>query len=385
MNLNGRVLIIGGGIGGLVAALAMRRADIDVAVFEQAPELSEIGAGITLWTNAMKALQHLDAADRVCASGSIIERGELRSWRGEVLVRTPVGEIGRQLGAPSLCLHRAVLQQEMFRKLDQGIVHLNSTCIGIKHDSQGVTACFSNGRSERGAVLIGADGLRSMVRQSLFGSMPLRYLGHACYRGIVPFPVSLLPEGYAFESWGPGRRFGAIRLDSERIYWFANLSSAAGEFDPNPTHTLRSQFAGWHEPIPEITESAEHAPILRHDIYDLLPIRSWISGRVSLLGDAAHPMTPDLGQGACQAIEDSVVLAECLNRANDPITALREFERHRWRRVSGIVKRSYFQAWIGPRTNPLACRFRDFLMKICPAGLMERAYKMNVMFDACGG
>lgn len=384
MRNDSRVLIIGGGIGGLAAALALRRASIDVAVFEQAPELSEIGAGITLWTNAIKALQDLNAAEPVCASRNFIERGELRSWRGDVLVITPVGKIGRQLGAPSVCLHRAALQQKMFGKLEPGIVHLNSACTRIEQDSEGVTAYFSNGRSERGAVLIGADGLRSMVREALFGSKPLRYAGHTCYRGIVGFPVSILPAGYAFESWGPGLRFGAIRLDSERIYWFANLSGAPGKFDSTPGHTLRDQFAGWHKPIPEIIASAQDAPILRHDIYDLKPITCWSSGRVSLLGDAAHPMTPDLGQGACQAIEDSVVLAQCLHNTDDSVTGLQEYERRRRRRVSGIVKRSYFQAWIGQQASPLACRFRDFLMATSPAAFMERAYKMNVMFDALG-
>jgi 2-polyprenyl-6-methoxyphenol hydroxylase-like FAD-dependent oxidoreductase len=169
MRMKNRILIIGGGIGGLAAGLALRRAGIDVAVFEQAPVLSEIGAGITLWTNAIKALQSLNAADSICESGNFIERGELRSWRGDVLVATPVGEIGRKLGAPSVGLHRAVLQREMLAKLDEDIVHLNATCVKIEQDSQGVTAHFSDGHSERGAVLIGADGLRSTVREALFG------------------------------------------------------------------------------------------------------------------------------------------------------------------------------------------------------------------------
>jgi 2-polyprenyl-6-methoxyphenol hydroxylase-like FAD-dependent oxidoreductase len=381
MRNGNKVLIIGGGIGGLVAALALRRVGIDVVVFERAPELSEIGAGITLWTNAIKALRYLDAADSVCASCNFIERGEIRSWRGDVLVVTPVGKIGRQLGAPSVCVHRAFLQRQLFNMLDQGIVHLNSECMGIEQDSQRVTAHFSNGRSECGDALIGADGLRSMVREALFGSKPLRYVGHTCYRGIIPFPASILPMGYAFESWGRGRRFGAIRIDFERVYWFANLTSSPNELDPRPGQTLRAQFTGWHKPIPEIIDSAQDAPILRHDIYDLKPVSSWSSGRVSLLGDAAHPMTPDLGQGACQAIEDSVILARCLCDSDDPVAALRQYQRQRWRKVSGIVKRSYFQAWIGHQDSPIACRVRDLLVRTSPSAFMERAYKMNVVFD----
>jgi len=381
MRNGSKVLIVGGGIGGLVAALALRRLGIDVVVFEQALELSEIGSGITLWTNAVKALRHLDAEDVVGASDNFIERGELRSWHGDVLVITAVGKIGRQLGAPSVCLHRAVLQREIFRKLEPGIVHLNSACIRVEQDSQRVTAHFSNGRSEHGAVLIGADGLRSIVRASLFGSRPPRYLGHTCYRGIITFPVSILPLGYAFESWGPSRRFGAIRLDPERVYWFANVNTAPDQFDPNPGGTLQAEFEHWHKPIPDIIHSAQDAPILRHDIYDRKPVKRWGLGRVTLLGDAAHPMTPDLGQGACQAIEDSVVLAECLHRVEDPVAALREYERRRWRRVSGIMKRSSFQAWIGHRTSPLVCQVRDFLMKTSPAAFMEGAYKVNVLFD----
>jgi 2-polyprenyl-6-methoxyphenol hydroxylase-like FAD-dependent oxidoreductase len=378
MSSEPRVLIIGGGIGGLTAALALRQVGFNVAVFERASELAEIGAGITLWTNAVKVLRILNVADAVCDAGHIIERGELRSWRGDVLVVTPVGEVGRKLGAPSVGLHRAALQQELFRKLGEGVIHLGAACVNVEQDTQGVTAYYSNGRTERGAILIGADGLRSTVGETFLRRQPLRYAGYICYRGITRLLGPSLPPGYAFESWGPGRRFGAIRMDSQRIYWFANLSVPPSSSDPTPKRTLRAQFDRWHAPIAEIIDSTEEAAVLRHEVYDRKPEKHWGMGRISLLGDAAHPMTPDLGQGACQAIEDAIVLARCISGTEDYCAALRLYESRRWKRVSDIVKRSRWQGWIAQQSSPLACRVRDFMTKAVPTALMRRAYELNV-------
>src|SRR5687767_5100959 len=162
-----RVMIIGGGLGGLAAAIALQRVGIAATVFERAPELREIGGGVTVWTPGMKALRQLGAADAVLATGTPAESFEFRSWRGDVLVEIPLGELGRKHGAPNMLIRRADLQSALLAQLDQSAIQLGAEYVGFEQDDTGVIARFADGREERGSVLIGADGIRSVTRLQL--------------------------------------------------------------------------------------------------------------------------------------------------------------------------------------------------------------------------
>jgi 2-polyprenyl-6-methoxyphenol hydroxylase-like FAD-dependent oxidoreductase len=356
------VLIIGGGIGGLAAAVALRRAGVRATVFERAPELLEIGAGLSLWPNAIRALERLDLAAPLTARGVPESDGGVRTWRGDPLFITSTHELERRYGARTLAVHRADLQATLVEALDPGALRLGAECVGFTQDAAGVTARFADGSESRGDALIGADGIRSIVRARLWGDPRPRYAGYTAWRAVVPFDHDHLPAG---ESWGCGRRFGIVPMSQDRVYWFATENAPEGT--PAVTHSrkrhLAELFAGWHAPIPELIAATDEAAILHHDLYDLRPLRRWTRGRATLLGDAAHAMTPNLGQGACQAIEDAVVLGRCFADSSDPLIALRRYEERRRRRANAIARQSRWIGRIGQLERPLLCRLRDELFR----------------------
>ena len=225
-----------------------------------------------------------------------------------------------------------------------------------------MTAKFENGREVSGDVLIGADGLRSVVRETLFGNARPNYAGYTTWRAIVPFDIARLSPG---ETWGRGKRFGQWGMVHDRAYWYATQTVSEGQGDPpqGRKHGLLDLFRGWHAPIEELIEATDESAILHNDVYDRPALSRWSVGRATLLGDAAHPMTPDMGQGACQAIEDAVILADCLRANPDIPQALRDYEARRIPRTSRVVRESRRAGWIAQWSNPLACRFRATLLR----------------------
>ncbi len=358
-------IIIGGGIGGLTTAIALRRKGLEVAVYERAPEIREVGAGLTLWANAVKALGKLGLAEAVKAAGAPGMGGSIRTWRGDVLSTMTSQELERRFGAANLGIHRADLQRILLNRLGEGIVHLGAACSGFSQDETGVTARFEDGSEARADVLIGADGLHSVVRTQLFGREKPRYSGYTAWRGVVEAPHTSQSANAAFESWGCGQRFGHVSIGQGRVYWFAVRNTRAGETDAleGRKAEVRRLFADWHAPIPALVEATDAAAILRNDIYDREPLKRWTEGRVTLLGDAAHPMTPNLGQGACQAIEDAVVLANRLAERDEAGQALLAYEMARIQRANLVVTQSWRIGRVAQWGNPLACAVRNRLFK----------------------
>lgn len=361
-----KFLIIGGGIGGLCVAIALRKAGFQAAVFEQAPELKEIGAGLTLWSNAIRALDKLGIGHAVRALRPELRHAALRDASGRVLMELPADAYDRAFGAPNVPLHRADLQSILLSALPADAVHLGARCDGFTEDPAGVTARFADGGTHRGDLLVGADGLRSVVRRQIFGPEPLRYAGYTAWRGVCRFPHDD-PRLVAGETWGRGRRFGIVPLGGGRIYWFAAADAPEGESDgpAGAKSRLLSLFGDWHEPIRELLDATDNAGINRRDLYDRKPRLRWSSpgGRVTLLGDAAHPTTPNLGQGACQAIEDAVVLADCLAHSKGDVPdALRAYESRRAPHTARVVFTSRRIGRIAQWSNPLACKLRDALV-----------------------
>ena len=372
-----RVLIVGAGIGGLSAAIALQRRGMETVLFERTTELKEIGAGIALAANAMKALDSLGLADAVQYIGAEPQFYEVRSWRGEVLSRVPVAEHREKMGAASVATHRADLQMALLKGLAEtrGEVHLGTECVRVDQTEEYVQASFAGGREERGDLLIGADGLNSTVRERLLGDGPPRYAGYTAWRAVVTPERELVPQ-WGVESWGRGTRFLFAPIGRRRVYWAAAENAPQGAVHGpagGAKDALLGAFRGWHEPIEKLIRATDERAILHTAIYDRDPLgERWGEGRISLLGDAAHPMTPDLGQGACQAIEDAAVLAKCLSEESDPALALRHYEAHRTRRVATIVLRSRRLGRVAQLENPLLCRLRDVLLKRTPDRMLLR-------------
>lgn len=378
-----RALIIGGGIGGLSAAIALRNAGLDVAVFERARELREVGAGLQIWSNATHALRKLGVADRVLAAGSRIEIFRFLSPKGTILIDADVGSLGRELGSESVCVHRAEVQGALLAAVGEDVVRLGSKCVGFTSEETGVHARFEDGREERGDLLIGADGIHSVCRAQEFGDTDKRYAGYSAWRGVACCQPPNFPSGLWSLTWGRGLRFGMSHMGPGRVYWYALVNAPEGGTDAavGRKREILDRFQGWHQPIEAVLEATEESAILRTDLYDRAPKESWGSGPVTLLGDAAHLTTPNMGQGACQAIEDAVVLGDCLKSSQDVVASLRTYESKRMPRTARITTMSQRIGAVGQWENPLACSIRNTFLKMVPNRLMLKQLATNLAYQ----
>ena len=302
-----------------------------------------------------------------------------------------ITELKGRVGAASAAVHRADLQALLARELGAGPLRLGSGCAGFEQDERGVTVSLADGREERADLLVGADGLRSTVRASLFGPEEPRYAGYTSWRAVAQPDVELLPWGEGFESWGRGARFGCGHIGEGRVYWFATLNAQEGEKDgppgspDGPKQRLLELFRGWHQPVEALVDATEEEEIRRDDLYDREPLKHWGEGRVTLLGDAAHPTTPNIGQGACLAVEDAVVLARCLgdhDGTQSIAQALRRYEGLRRKRAADVVRISRRLGLIGQLENPALRRLRDLALKATPSGMYLRGVEGVVGYEA---
>lgn len=366
------VIIIGGGVGGLCTAIALQKIGIEATVYERAGTFGDVGSGLSLWANAISALRRLGPADGVIAAGAKIHHGQIRTRTGKILAQTGPGELEKMFGEPSIVIHRTALHQVLLDALPPETVRTGATCTGLEQDREGVTAYFAGGRQARADVIVGADGVRSAIRRQLFPAIELRYAGYTAWRGVVQTGDEIA-LGITSESWGCGNRFGILRLDAERVYWFATANSAPGKTygAEERKSLLQGIFQEWHHPVAHLIEQTPAASILHNDIYDVQPMARWSKGRVTLLGDAAHPTTPNMGQGACMAIESADVLAQCLSQNDDVETALAEYERRRRPRTARITNQSWQIGRVGQLENGLACTLRNALFRLMPAGILK--------------
>lgn len=328
-----RVTIIGAGIGGLAAAVALRRVGIETLVIEKVSSIREVGTGLSIWSNAVKALRELGLEASVMASASVIERVSTQTLEGRCLTQTDFGALTHATGAPCICLHRAVLQRILLGVLPRDSVLTGARCIGFS-DS---TAILESGERIEADVLVGADGISSVIRDALHGPQELRYAGYTCWRGIRSNDDVRVHRS-ALLVIGAGSQFGLWPCGPGQLYWFLTKNAPPGT--RRTKAELLSLCRDWAAPIPEIIAGTAEDAILQNDIVDRRPLPWWGLGGVTLLGDAAHASTPDLGQGACQALEDAVVLAHCLGGALPVEAALRQYERTRIRRTARIIRDS---------------------------------------------
>lgn len=366
------VVIAGGGIGGLTAAIALRRAGFESIVLEQAPKLEPVGAGLAIQPNALAVLDRLGVGEAVRAAGFAPDTWRVETDSGTVLTNTPNdGSAGGRIFA----IHRADLHRVLLDAMKPDTVRLSSRIEGFESDGARVVMRLGSGDRIDAPVLIGADGLHSVVRAQLFGAGAPKYAGYTSWRGITR-PLGDRVPRHGAEIWGSGRRFGLTQVGGTRAYWFAVLNAPPGERDASPELALASLqdlFRGFPAPALDLIAATDPSAILRTDIADRDPIHVWGRGRVTLLGDAAHPMTPNLGQGACQAIEDAMALAACVQASRDDLQiGLRNYEGARAARANGIVSQARTFGVLGQLENGALRFMRNLAVRAVPASAQRR-------------
>lgn len=336
-----KVVVIGAGIGGLTAGIAMRQIGYEVEIYDRVKELRPVGAGISLWSNGVKVLNRLGLGDRIAKIGGIMNRMEYRSQQGEMLNDIGLRSLIDAVGQRPYPVARRDLQQ-MLLDAFPGQVKLNCKCIGIEENGQSVTALFEDGYRATGDLLIAADGVRSVLRQHVLqAEVEPRYGGYVNWNGLVQASDDLT----ATDTWaiyvGDHKRVSMMPVGEGRFYFFFDVPLPKEEAANAPDDLraeLSSHFAGWAQPIQTLIQRLDPVATNRLLIHDLGPIERMVRGRVALLGDSAHATCPDLGQGGCQAMEDALVLTNYLMTTNLGVEdALRRYEAERLERVSSIV------------------------------------------------
>ena len=329
------IVVVGAGITGLATAVALQRRGRRVTVVEERADTSS-GTAITIWPNALAALDDIGLGAAVRDSGGRVGAGAMR-WRTGTWLRRPTPDrIVEALGEPLVVIRRSVLVRLLADALEPGTVEYGSAATELVSTSTGVRITLADGSTRETAAVIGADGTGSMVARHLNGPLRQRYVGYTAWRGIARYDLDVELAG---ETVGPGTQFGHVPLGDGDTYWFG--TERRPEASPSPggelTH-LRSKYGRWADPIPALLAATEEARVWRHDLYDRETARQWSRGPVVLVGDAAHPMRPHLGQGGCQGLEDAATLGHCVGRAGELPEAFRRFVALRRPRADAVVR-----------------------------------------------
>lgn len=367
--MTNRILVVGGGIGGLVLARAAAQRGFAVELIERAPALRAVGAGISLGANAMRALGSLGIGEAVAARGHALGAAVIADADGRTLARTDLGALATKLGA-AYAFHRGALHEALAEGLGGVEVRCEVSLTEVIEEGE-VIAATTDGQRRRYHAVIGADGLRSTVRGLVFGAQAPRYAGYTCWRWTGRVPGGLRE---AVEMWGRGLRVGLVPLGEEQVYAFFVANAPAGTpGDPRQgVVTVRGKFSRFGGDVPRVLAAiGDDEQLLHHDIEEVVQ-RPWCRGAVGLLGDAAHAMTPNFGQGAAMAIEDAIVLARELAAHDDAAAALRAYEQRRRPRVDALQSGARRFGAVAQWESRVATWVRDSVVRMLPASSAER-------------
>ena len=368
------VIIIGGGIAGLSIAKALERNQISPTIYESAPELLPVGAGIGLAFNAMIACRSLGVYEEIFRRGKSIETALLTTFKGKILSEFHYKKFLHIFGEVTLAIHRWELQEALKSSLSSTQIILGKKAESFIQTAEKTEVKFSDGTSTVADFVIAADGIHSIFRQKLIANSTPVYSGYTCWRGIGEMPDSYKWKELGNESWGPGQRLGIIPLPDNKAYWFAVMN--AREKDPAIIAAKRSdllQFFGrWESGMLKVIEDTREENIILGDIADINPIDQFAFENILLTGDAAHATTPNMGQGGCQAIVDAAVLDKCIGSTSTMKDAFLLFEKKRIAKTRRIILTSRRFGKMAQSENKLFIAVRNSLVRLIPENTNAR-------------
>lgn len=338
---NLKVIIIGAGIGGLTTGIALEQAGYEVEIYDRTHELRPAGAGISLWSNGVKVLNQLGLGQEIAAIGGEMNRMEYRSHQDEPLTAIDLRPLIAQVGQRPYPVSRTDLQQMLLNAFGPEKVHLGMKCVAVEQDETSATAIFEDGTRATGDVLVGADGIRSTVRESILDAPILpRYADYINWNGLVPRHPDLCDVDNWILYVGEGKRASMMPVGGDRFYFFFGVPMPQGtEMPPSDRREeLTQHFAGWPPAIQNLIQALNPETTNRLEISDIDPPAHLVKGRMALVGDSGHATTPTLGQGGCQAMEDAAVLTRYLVTTNISVAdALQRYEQARKARTAQLV------------------------------------------------
>ena len=355
-----KIAIIGGGIAGLTFARCISD-DYETHIFEKKQEFGEVGAAISVFPNALCVMDEIGLLDSILNTSGKFENVYLKTDKGNILSKsTPKSDY------PVVCIHRANLHKILLTDINAHL-HIDSGVKKLTNLNNGqVEIIFANGKSSVFDAVIGADGIHSIVRMHIINDGDPIFRGYNIWRGVVKINFDI---GYASETYGKGKRVGIVPIKDGVYGWWATYNEGFLK-DDEPEGTkqkLKRLFGNWHYPIPELIENTEN--ILKNSLSDRIPHKGWTKGNITLIGDAAHPTTPNLGQGGCMAIEGAYLLAKCINKYGLSSKAYEIYEKYQFPRSKEIISESLKLGKMGQITNPISITLRNFFFKIIPSSV----------------
>lgn len=368
------ISIIGAGIGGLTLGNILKQHQLDVILYESAPEIKPVGSGIMMAMNAMKVFEQLNLKEKVENAGNKIHGISITDGSFRSISRTHSSDLERKLNVSNVAIHRAELQKILAENIGFENIQLSHNLQSIeKNDNYRLH--FENRTAVESMVVFGADGIKSKVRNQILKTGTIRNTGQKCWRGLVNYD---LPEEYhheALEMWGKGKRFGFVKMSATKVYWYAVISDKSFK----PDIDLCSVFSDFNPLVTKILQATSPGDIILNDITDLSPIPEWYSDNLCLIGDAAHATTPNMGQGACQAIEDAYIIGKLLVENKDFNQVFENFQKIRRKKVDYVVNTSRMIGKIS--LWKYGTGFRNFLMRQIPESTNKKLIEKLVYLE----
>ncbi len=361
-----KVTVIGAGIGGLTTTIALKQKGFEVEIFEATPKFKKAGSGINLALNAMQVYKRLGLYNEILKLGSYTNKMAITDEKLKPLSVIDLKQFEKKHNVKSVAIHRADLHQILLDNLSDTSIHLGKKLKSLQQTESEINLQFEDGTTHKSNILVGADGIHSKVRNSIFSNTKLRTAKQICWRGIANIN---LPEKYQtelHEPWGKGKRFGFVAINKNEYYWYALANYKKDYRAEYSGMDLVDFYSGFHPIIGRIIKATPKESILTNEMIDLKPIDSWYKKSVCLVGDSAHATTPNLGQGACQAIESALVLANCLAKHKSIANAFAAYQSIRIKKAIDVVNTSWRIGKMAHLENSLAIKLRNFVLRITP-------------------